>query len=106
MDADYYLSLSKLYREKRDKICDALFKAKLTPHVPDGAYYILADISALPGNNSKERAMYLLRETGVACVPGEAFYHDDSGEELARFCYAKGDDVIDEACRRLKLLKV
>ena len=106
ISTDYYLGLSKLYREKRDKICDALFKAKLTPHIPDGAYYILADISALPGSNSKERAMYLLRETGVACVPGEAFYHDDSGEELARFCYAKDDDVLDEACRRLKLLKV
>jgi len=106
ISTDYYLGLSKLYRDKRDKICDALFKAKLTPHVPDGAYYILADISVLPGNNSKERAMYLLRETGVACVPGEAFYHDDSGEELARFCYAKDDDVLEEACRRLKLLKV
>ena len=106
ISTDYYLGLSKLYRDKRDKICDALFKAKLTPHVPDGAYYILADISVLPGNNSKERAMYLLRETGVACVPGEAFYHDESGEELARFCYAKDDDVIEDACRRLKSLKV
>ncbi len=106
ISTDYYLGLSKLYMEKRDKICDALFKAKLTPHVPDGAYYILADISALPGSNSKERAMYLLRETGVACVPGEAFYHDESGEELARFCYAKDDDVIEDACRRLKSLKV
>ncbi len=106
ISTDYYLGLSKLYRDKRDKICDALFKAKLTPHVPDGAYYILADISVLPGNNSKERAMYLLRETGVACVPGEAFYHDDSGEELARFCYAKDDDVIEDACRRLKSLKL
>jgi aminotransferase len=66
----------------------------------------LADISGVPGKNSKERAMYLLRETGVACVPGEAFYHDDSGEDLARFCYAKDDDVLDEACRRLTNFKV
>jgi len=58
----------------------------------------------LPGKNSKERAMYLLRKTGVACVPGEAFYHDDSGEDLARFCFAKDDPVLDKACRRLESL--
>ena len=42
--------------------------------------------------------MYLLNETGVACVPGEVFFHDDAGENLARFCYAKEDNVLDEAC--------
>ena len=67
-----------------------------------GAYYVLADMSRLPGANSKERAMNLLEKTGVACVPGEAFYHDDSGENLARFCFAKEDAVLDEACRRLE----
>jgi len=103
---DYYQDLSRLYLKKRDMICGALDAAGLRPNIPDGAYYVLADISRLPGKNSKERAMYLLRETGVACVPGEAFYHDDSGENLARFCYAKDDDVLEEACRRLKLLKL
>jgi aminotransferase len=43
----------------------------------------------LPGNNSKERAMYLLRETGVACVPGEAFYLIKSGENLGAFLLRK-----------------
>ena len=103
---DYYQDLSRLYLKKRDMICGALDAAGLRPNIPDGAYYVLADISKLPGKNSKERAMHLLRETGVACVPGEAFYHDDSGENLARFCYAKDDDVLEEACRRLKLLKL
>lgn len=98
---DYYRGLSRVYRKKRDKICAALAAAGLHPNIPDGAYYVLADIGRLPGKNSKERAMHLLRETGIACVPGEAFYHDDSGEALARFCFAKDDDVLDEACRRL-----
>jgi aminotransferase len=49
--------------------------------------------------------MYLLRKTGVACVPGEAFYHDDAGEKLARFCFAKDDVILDEACERLAKLK-
>lgn len=99
---DYYKGLSDIYLKKRDIICDALSKARLVPNIPDGAYYVLADISALPGRNSKEKAMYLLRETGVACVPGEAFYHDDAGENLARFCFAREDAVLIEACRRLK----
>ncbi len=101
LDIEYYKNLSKVYRVKRDMVCDALNRAKLYPHVPDGAYYILADISRLPGNNSKERAMYLLRKTGVACVPGEAFFHDDSGEALARFCFAKDDHILEKACKRI-----
>ena len=68
-------------------------------------YYVFADMSRLPGANSKERAMYLLKRTGVASVPGEAFYHDNAGENLARFCFAKEDAVLDEACRRLDQLK-
>ena len=53
----------------------------------------------------KQRAMNPLEKTGVACVPGQAFYHDDGGETLARFCLAKEDAVLDEACRRLERLK-
>jgi aminotransferase len=73
----------------------------LTPFVPQGAYYVLADISKLAGDNSKKKAMNLLRQTGVACVPGEAFYSDDSGEKLARFCFAKEDHILDQACKRI-----
>ncbi|SPD74615.1 Aminotransferase [uncultured Desulfobacterium sp.] len=101
LDQDYYKGLSGMYQQKRDKICDALSRARLRPNIPDGAYYVLADISGLAGKNSKERVMHLFHKTGVACVPGEAFFHDDSGEDLARFCFAKDDAVLDDACRRL-----
>ncbi len=99
---DYYESLEREYHVKRDMICAALSKAGLEPYMPQGAYYVLADISRIPGENSKERCMTLLRETGVASVPGEAFYHDDSGEVLARFCFAKDNSVLEEACGRLE----
>ena len=105
LDPDYYDSISKAHENKRDKFCDALSGAGLIPHIPQGAYYVLADISSISGNSSKERAMNLLRKTGVACVPGEAFYHDQSGESLARFCFAKEDKIIDEACSRINQLK-
>jgi aminotransferase len=103
---EYYDGLARDYLNKRDKICGALAGAGLEPCVPQGAYYVLADISRLPGDSSKERAMALLRQTGVASVPGEAFYNDDAGEHLARFCFAKEDAVLDEACRRLERLRL
>ena len=98
---EYYDGLSRMYTAKRDRICDALTKAGLIPYIPQGSYYVLADISRLPGENSKQRAMYLLRKTGVACVPGMAFYHDNSGESLARFCFAKEDAILEEACQKI-----
>jgi aminotransferase len=45
--------------------------------------------------------MNLLKQS-VACVPGEAFFHDEAGENLARFCFAKEGAVLDEACRRIE----
>ena len=99
---DYYSGLEREYHLKRDMICNALKEAGMQPFVPQGAYYVLADMSNIPGNSSKERAMNLLKETGVACVPGEAFYSDGGGEDLARFCFAKDQDVLEEASRRLR----
>jgi aminotransferase len=66
---------------------------------------VLADISALPGADSKERCMYLLEQTGVGSVPGQSFFASPVGEKIARFCFAKEDEVIEEACRRLLALQ-
>lgn len=99
---DYYQELAEDHRRKRDRFCQALTRAGLKPHVPDGAYYALARIDHLPGRDSHERAMHLLRETGVACVPGRAFWNDPLGQGLARFCFAKRWPELEEACRRLE----
>lgn len=105
LEPSYYEGLSVEFALKRDLICGALAKVGLRPHVPRGAYYVLADISDLPGGSGKEKAMNLLGRTGVACVPGEAFYAGPGGETLARFCFAKEDTVLEEACRRLLSLR-
>ena len=104
LGGDYYERLSKAYGFKRDMICKALSDIGLTPFIPQGAYYVLADISRLPGDTSKEKAMFLLDRTGVASVPGDAFYDRTGGERLARFCFAKDDDILEDACRRLRML--
>jgi len=101
----YYESLAAKYKSKREMLCDTLEEVGLYPCVPGGAYYVLADISNLPGSNSKERAMFLLEKTGVASVPGESFFKGAKGDGIARFCFAKEDDVILDACSRLKKLK-
>jgi aminotransferase len=98
---DYYQSLCEEYQAKRDLVCSTLTRIGLTPFVPEGSYYVLADVGLLPGKTSKEKAMYLLNRTGVASVPGSAFYHDQSGENLLRFCFAKRNEILDEACERL-----
>ena len=105
LDGRFYNHLSVDYQAKRDRFCAALAKAGLVPHIPDGAYYVLADVSALPGNSAHERAMHILNRTGVASVPGSAFYQDGRGDGLVRFCYAKEDSVLEEACQRLERLR-
>jgi aminotransferase len=102
---DFYKCLRHEYAEKRDLICSTLNEVGLTPSIPSGAYYVLSDASRLPGKTSKEKSMYLLEKTGVASVPGAAFYHDNSGENLIRFCFAKTDADLQNACERLRKIK-
>ena len=103
----FYAEMATEYQNKRDRICTALTKAGMMPSVPNGAYYVLADATAVRGANAKEKARTLLAETGIATVAGSAFYSTDEhggnrGDHLLRFCYAKKDAELDEACRRLE----
>ena len=67
---EYYNDLSGEFLRKRSKLCIALGEAGLTPVVPQGAYYVLADLTKVPGTGSREKAMNLLDKTCIACVPG------------------------------------
>ena len=98
----YFDELQTSYLQKRDAICSALDAARLTPIVPQGAYYVLADCSSLGFATAREAAMHLLETKRVASIPGTAFYRGAAGEKLLRFCFAKDDDVLEEACRRLR----
>ena len=100
----FYRDLARDYQRKRDRFCQALAKAGLTPSIPQGAYYVLADASRLPGTTGKARAMFLLETIGLAGVPGEAFFSGPEGKQFIRFSYAKIDSDIDDACQRLARL--
>ena len=83
-------------------ICEALAQARLPPIVPQGAYYVLADISRLGFAVAKDAAMALLERTKVASIAGSAFFASPVGESYLRFCFAKEDDVLAEACARIR----
>ena len=100
----FYQGLADEHLVKRGMLVSALEAAGLTPHVPAGAYYILASTGSLVGANAAEKARDLLRKTGVASVAGSAFFRrgSEAGEGLLRFCFAKKDAELEEGCRRLR----
>lgn len=102
---EYYAGIAQMYAAKRDVMATAARAAGLDPIVPQGAYYMLADCSALGWGDARSTAQRLLHETGVATVPGSAFYRGTSGDHLLRFCYAKDDASLAEAARRLAALR-
>jgi aminotransferase len=102
----FYQGLATEYQEKRDQICDALAAAGMTPAVPAGAYYVLADASRVEGELASVKARNLLRATGVGAVAGSAFYEGGRGEKVIRFCFAKQAADLDRACTALRAFGV
>lgn len=102
LDDEFYAAMAREYEAKRDLLCAALTDAGLTPSVPDGAYYVLADAARVPGAKASEKARHLLRQTGVAAVAGTAFFSNGRGDNLLRFCFAKRDEDLQRACDALR----
>ena len=104
----YYEELSASYRTKRDFLLGAVRSVGLSATIPPGAYYILADASEwlerldLPGDRAL--AQWLVRERGLAIVPGSSFFRDSEGgvgSRLIRFCYCKRPETLERAARIL-----
>lgn len=102
---DYYRNLARDYQQKRDILAAALREGGFTPHVPQGAYYMLAEVPEEFASAS-EAAMALIENARVASVPGPSFYASDRGNRLLRFCFAKDFAALDEAARRLRTVSV
>ncbi len=100
----FYAQLASDYQSKRARILAALTDARFEVSAPAGAYYVLAGAAHIPGETAAEKARCLLASTGVASVAGSAFFRPGHGEDLLRFCFAKKDDELDDACTRLRSL--
>jgi aminotransferase len=100
----FYAQLATEYQVKRDLLCTALQDIGFTPSIPQGAYYVLADVSKVQGATAREKARNLLAETGVAGVAGTAFFTGGRGEDIMRFCFAKRDEDLQRACDAMRAI--
>ncbi len=98
----YYDSLSVEYRKRRDLLVPALESAGFAPRQPEGAYYVLCDITPFGFDDDTAFARWLVSEVGVAGVPGSSFYSEPAlGRHLIRFTFCKTHDVLEAAAKRL-----
>jgi aminotransferase len=103
----YYEELLRDYAHKRNRICQALETAGFDVPWPQGAYYVFASFKPLrdrPGfSNDRQACETLIEQAGVGSVTGRSFYtNPDDGKYLLRFCFAKKEHILEEACQRIE----
>ena len=104
---EYYDRLAADYQARRDRLCNALVEVGFELEPPEGAYYIMAGITAFGVSDDVDFARYLVRDIGVATVPGSSFFQDKTlGRPYVRFCFCKRDATLDLAAERLRRLRV
>jgi aminotransferase len=104
LPAGYYRQLAEGYRERRDLLCGALEKLGFGLARPDGAYYVMCDTSRLdPDGDDTAFAERLVREAGVATVPGSSFFtNKELGRRKIRFAFPKRLETLQLAAERLQ----
>ncbi len=106
---EYYEGLKGLYTGKRDHMLEGLDRIGLRHNVPQGTYFIMIDIQEFldkeqfKGWSDLEFCEWMIREIGVAAVPGSSFFREDVNRYI-RIHFARGEDVLDEALGRLERL--
>ncbi len=101
---EYYADLQEKYTHKRDLFLKGLDDLKIPHTVPQGAYYILLDISEFRFDSDLAFCEVLARDVGVGAVPGSSFFKEPVNH-LVRLHFAKKDDTLNEALNRLADLR-
>lgn len=101
---DYYDDLLRKYTHKRDLFCKGLDDLGLVHNIPQGAYYVMLDISAFGYDSDLQFCEDLAAKVGVGAVPGSSFFREPVNH-LIRFHFAKKDDTLNEALNRLETLR-
>lgn len=103
----YYAELMAGYQAKRDLMIDILHRHGFVTYPPAGAYYVMTDVSEFGFASDSEFAHHLVKDVGVATVPGSSFYQDPaSAPQTLRFCFSKRDETLHEADKRLARLSI
>jgi aminotransferase len=106
LPSSYYEKLAEGYRARRDRLVPVLEEVGFKCFLPRGAYYVMTDISAFGYEDDVSFAQHLVKDIGVAVVPGSSFYrHAHDGAHQVRFAFCKRDETLDEAARRLRKLR-
>jgi aminotransferase len=101
----YYQELADDYRARRDLLCQALDETGFGFTVPDGSYYVMADISAFGYPNDVAFSDFLVEKIGIAVVPGSSFYSEaERGSQQVRFAFCKRRETLEAAASRLAKL--
>jgi L-glutamine---4-(methylsulfanyl)-2-oxobutanoate aminotransferase len=104
-DDNYYNGLQEIYTQKRNLFLKGLDDIGLTYTTPQGAYYVMVDVSEFGSTNDIKFCEWLIKEIGVAAVPGSSFFRENINH-LIRFHFAKKNDTLEEALNRLSSLKI
>jgi len=104
LPAEYYESLAREYRLRRDRLLASLREAGLRAFTPRGAYYIMTDVAPFGFADDVAFVKFLVEEIGVAAVPGSSFYKSQAGKQQVRFAFCKRDATLDAAGERLQKL--
>jgi len=104
-DAEYYNRFSAEYRVRREFLARVLRDVGFSFSMPEGAYYIFADFSALSDLDDVTFAKWMAQEVGVATVPGSSFYSNrEDGRGFVRFAFCKKPETLEAAEERLRQL--
>jgi aminotransferase len=101
----YYDELLEIYTKKRDLFLDGLKRIGLVFNEPQGAYYVMIDISQFGYDDDLEFCEKLAEKVGIGAVPGSSFFKEDVNH-LIRLHFAKTEKTLTEALERLKGIKV
>ena len=106
MPDDYYQKLAAEYRGKRDHLVASLEDAGMRCSIPRGAYYVMADISALGFHDDVSFVRHLIEKVGIAAVPGSSFFsRSGEGNNWVRFCFCKKYETLEIARQQFRRLK-
>lgn len=102
LPASYYQELRADYEQRRDFMVEALIRTGFTVFPPSGAYYVMAGISQFGFRDDVVFTDWLVRELGIAVVPGSSFFsRPEDGSHLVRFAFPKGMKTLERAADRL-----
>lgn len=105
MPPESYVALAADYQARRDLMLDILDRHGFATYQPGGAYYVMVDVAKFGFSSDTEFALHLVKDIGVATVPGSSFYSDPaSAPQTVRFCFSKRTETLQEADRRLAAL--